>query len=224
MLFASASGKAYALNASSEFIGERLSRGISLEELLAQMCARYPNENPDELKRSLCLYLGQLKTLGYIEGFDGKAVDATPPPSDVLPDGAKSNALPENHLLYKGNSMARVFVLGDILVVKDLPLEEFSRGDIVAFKFPDAKDGIVHRIVKMAADGFVTMGDNNSVPDGWIVTVADRPRLVVERIDVAGRHHCISRGRVGMLAFRWHRCRYWTRRLLSKIYRFVFPR
>lgn len=225
ILFAPASGKAFALNASSEFICERLSREISAEELLSQMCARYPEENADAVKQSLWAYLGRLKALGYLVGFDGEAVEDSQATEGTLSESAApSHSLPENHLLYKGNSMRRVFVLGDILVVRDIPLKEFSRGDIVAFKLPGAKDGIVHRIVSLMPDGFKTMGDNNPKPDAWIVTAAASPRLVVERIDIAGRHHRVFRNSMGVLSFRWHRCRYWTRRILSKIYRFFFPR
>lgn len=225
ILFAPATGKAFALNASSEFICESLSREISSEELLSQMYARYPGENADEIRQSLWLYLGRLKALGYLAGFEGEAVDAEKMPESALSSNdSGAHSLPENHLLYKGNSMTRVFVQGDILVVKEIPMVEFLRGDIVAFKLAGAKDGIVHRIVRILPDGFATMGDNNPRPDTWAVTAKDHPQLVVERIDIDGRHHRIARGGFGRLSFRWHRCRYWTHRILSKIYRFFFPR
>lgn len=224
LLFAPDTGKAFSLNSTSAIIAEELKGECSSEEILKVLCRRFPEGDPAGMEHDLQEFLGQLKSLGYLEGFSGEAVALSESSNGVGNDGRHETGLPENHLLYKGFSMKMVFVPGDLLVVRDIAISEVRQGDIVAFQRAGAADGIVHRVLKINSDCLVTMGDNNSAPDRFRVTAAERPRLVLFRVDANGRQHGVSRGAMGMALFRWHRVRYWTRRILSKIYRVFFPR
>ena len=109
--------------------------------------------------------------------------------------------------LFAGWSMRRVFVPGDVLVLREIPFADFRRGDIVAYGYGD-KPGVVHRVIDRQDDKLFLQGDNNPAPDARPVTAEDSPRLVVGRIPSGSRRiHRVSRGRRGIVQYRCNRLR-----------------
>src|SRR3989344_8040431 len=50
--------------------------------------------------------------------------------------------------------------MGDIVVVRGVPLNEIKVGDVIVYKFP-GREPIIHRVVEITEDGLITKGDNN---------------------------------------------------------------
>lgn len=70
------------------------------------------------------------------------------------------------------NSMQPSFSAGDMVFVKDKPINEIAANDVITFKEMDQKL-ITHRVVGQTKQGFVTKGDNNNVEDEKIVKPDD---------------------------------------------------
>ena len=115
----------------------------------------------------------------------------------------------ENRRIYRGESMLRVFIPGDLLQVEKLKAAQVDLGDIIAFD--TARGSVtVHRVIARLKDGNLrTMGDNNPCPD--IDPVAPDATvmrvLAVRRND--GREEPVSRGKAGLKEFRRNRRRRW---------------
>src|SRR3954470_24599850 len=58
-----------------------------------------------------------------------------------------------------GTSMEPRFHTGDLAVLS--PADGYSVGDVVAYRSETLHTIVMHRIVSVEADGFVTQGDNN---------------------------------------------------------------
>lgn len=65
------------------------------------------------------------------------------------------------------HSMEPVLHKGDLLIVSGVPNPE--KRDIVIYNPAGTKYTIVHRIIDVAAEGYVLKGDNNNAPDPAIV-------------------------------------------------------
>ena len=115
----------------------------------------------------------------------------------------------ENWRIYRGESMRRVFIPGDLLHVEKLTAAQVDLGDIIAFD--TARGGVtVHRVIARFEDGKLrTMGDNNPCPDfNPVAADATVMRVVsVRRSD--GREEPVSCGQAGMAEFRRNRRRRW---------------
>ena len=90
-------------------------------------------------------------------------------------------------------SMIPTLNVGDIIVVKDKgTFRTLQVGDIIVFKSPTG-DGrvIVHRIYSLSADQYgvaiYTKGDNNPVPDAWVVRESHYIGKVVFTLPYLGR-------------------------------------
>lgn len=70
------------------------------------------------------------------------------------------------------NSMQPSFSAGDMVFVKDKPINKIAVNDVITFKETDQKL-ITHRVVGQTKQGFVTKGDNNNVEDEKIVKPDD---------------------------------------------------
>jgi len=63
----------------------------------------------------------------------------------------------------QSNSMVPYFNKGDMLILRGIPQEQLSVGDVIVFDQPSGGTPIVHRIVDINTDGtFQTKGDANS--------------------------------------------------------------
>jgi len=71
-----------------------------------------------------------------------------------------------DYILLFGESMQPTIQPGSLVIVKSLP--SYDNGDIVAF-VNSGGINIVHRIIEVTQDGYVTQGDNNSYEDAPII-------------------------------------------------------
>lgn len=53
------------------------------------------------------------------------------------------------------------------MAITDMKSNDYEIGDIVVYKHE--KILIIHRIIDITNNGYITKGDNNPVPDSWIV-------------------------------------------------------
>ena len=65
------------------------------------------------------------------------------------------------------DSMEPILHRGDLLFV--LNSEDPQVGDIVIYQRSDVKYTIVHRIIEINEDGYITKGDNNPTADPYVV-------------------------------------------------------
>ena len=74
--------------------------------------------------------------------------------------------------IIRSNSMKPNAVAGDVAVIKSLDQEEIQPGTIIAFWNPNnEKQILIHRVIGLAANGFVTKGDANEHPDAEPVSL-----------------------------------------------------
>ena len=66
-----------------------------------------------------------------------------------------------------GISMLPTLEEGDLVVVQPISMAQVSVGDIIVYDPPCSAIGeaIIHRVVNIASDGFITRGDNNGQTD-----------------------------------------------------------
>lgn len=125
------------------------------------------------------------------------------------PELRPAEAPDENRRIYRGESMLRVFVPGDLLRVEKLTAAQIEIGDIIVFDTPRGTV-TVHRVIERLGDGKLrTMGDNNPRPDPNTVA----PDAVVMRVvsvrRTDGREEPVTRGKTGLAEFRRNRRRRW---------------
>ncbi|MBP5531540.1 MAG: S24/S26 family peptidase [Lentisphaeria bacterium] len=118
--------------------------------------------------------------------------------------------------IYRGESMLRVFVPGDLLHVEKIVAAQAELGDIIAFDTP--RGGVtVHRAIARKPGGeLVTMGDNNPRPDFSAVKPEATVFRVVEVRRGDGRSETVSGGKDGMAEFRRNRRNRWFRSELPR--------
>ena len=98
-------------------------------------------------------------------------------------------------------SMETEIKTGDIVVVKEVPLDEIKLNDIIAFK----EDGIVitHRIIEIIDDNgvkkYITKGDNNNVKDNGFVLNEQIEGVYKFRIEGLGNLAMFIQTPIGML-------------------------
>ena len=116
---------------------------------------------------------------------------------------------------YRGLSMTRVFVPGDLLYIEIVPVVELKLGDIVAYcdakSDPDAVD-TVHRIIAITPQGLICRGDNNQYPDRNPVTQQQLIGRVIG-FERGGRRREVRGGPAGMRRARLN----WARSSLARI-------
>jgi signal peptidase len=64
-------------------------------------------------------------------------------------------------------SMRPAIQPGDMAILRPLPVDQLRVGDVIAYLPPDSPTPVMHRIVSLDAQGFITKGDANSVDDPW---------------------------------------------------------
>lgn len=98
-------------------------------------------------------------------------------------------------------SMETEIKTGDIVVVKEVPIEDVKLNDVIAFK----EDGIVitHRIVEIKEDNgvkkYITKGDNNNVKDSGFVLKEQIEGVYQFRIEGLGNLAMFIQTPIGML-------------------------
>ena len=108
-------------------------------------------------------------------------------------------------------SMSPVIPVGSLVVATRASAAELKPGDVIVFRRPDQpKMMVVHRIaaIEQTASGpaFVTKGDANGSPDGWVVPATGDGWRAVRSISRAGfvvgwLHAAVSRrGWLGTVA------------------------
>ena len=130
------------------------------------------------------------------------------------PDLRPAGAPDDNWRIYRGESMLRVFVPGDLLRVEKIAAAQVELGDIIAFDTPRGTV-TVHRAIARKRNGeLVTMGDNNPRPDISPVKPEASVLRVVEVRRADGRVEPVSGGEAGMAEFRRNRrCRWFQSEL-----------
>jgi SynChlorMet cassette protein ScmC len=86
-------------------------------------------------------------------------------------------------LVYTGASMNPTLVEPELLQVEPCRTGRVRPGDVVCFKSPDGDLTVVHRVVKVGADGIRTRGDNNRWDDERVLQAAD----IIGRVTAAQR-------------------------------------
>ena len=71
--------------------------------------------------------------------------------------------------IYRGTSMNPTFFEPEILIVEPYGVKTPKKGDIVCYKIDNDSEGIVHRIIKVKGSAITTRGDNNNLPDEYVV-------------------------------------------------------
>ena len=122
----------------------------------------------------------------------------------------------ENRRIYRGESMLRVFVPGDMLLGEKLTAAQAEIGDIIAFE--TARGTMtVHRVIARTEDGKLrTMGDNNPRPDHFPIEPDAAVLRILEVRRNDGKVEPVSRGENGMAEFRRNRRRRWFRSELPR--------
>ena len=63
--------------------------------------------------------------------------------------------------------LAGGFDKGDALIISSP--DNLGVGDIVVYVNPNVGYAIIHRVINVTGDGYITKGDRNPAPDPWIV-------------------------------------------------------
>lgn len=103
---------------------------------------------------------------------------------------------------YAGPSMSPTLQEPEILEIRPYVNHPLQVGDVVFFQSPGAQQTIVHRIVRLNAEGIFTRGDNNRRDDAFVL----RPEDIQGRVVAAWRgrkRRAVSGGRRGRLIGRW---------------------
>jgi signal peptidase I len=82
-----------------------------------------------------------------------------------------------------GNSMSPTLQHSDLLSIESCGKPLINSGDVIAFRLPGRKGYIVHRVVDVSLEGYLTRGDGNREADPWVV----KPEQVAGRAVVAWR-------------------------------------
>ncbi|TLU83385.1 MAG: signal peptidase I [Chlorobium sp.] len=83
---------------------------------------------------------------------------------------------------YHGTSMLPLFRVPDRLLVETNASQHLKEGDVIVF-LNNSGTHVVHRIVGLVSEGYITQGDNSSYPDDISVT----PEMVIGKVVSACR-------------------------------------
>jgi len=68
----------------------------------------------------------------------------------------------------------------DWLIFQRVPFGQVRKGDVISFYCPMDGVPVVHRVVERLDDGrLITKGDNNPLPDPWVVSITDYRGLLI---------------------------------------------
>lgn len=105
------------------------------------------------------------------------------------------NAIP---IIYSGPSMNPTLSEPDLLEVVPVKKSELKIGDVICYFSPDKGINVVHRIIRLTKDGYITKGDNNLHPDTQEITYEN----ILGKVKTAWKPHNareIISGRAGYI-------------------------
>ncbi len=90
------------------------------------------------------------------------------------------------------NSMEPTYNKGDLIVIKQVNIDEIEENDIITYYTDNEKNTTTHRVIQISKtdDGrilFQTKGDNNSGPDAELVNYEQIKGKVIYRLDNGGK-------------------------------------
>ncbi len=91
----------------------------------------------------------------------------------------KDKILPPDSMYYMGQSMVPTFTPGDLLYLQP-DCREIKVGDVIVFRAKGDEKNITHRVISTGKDGIKTRGDNNNLPDSWLLMPEDIIGKVIE--------------------------------------------
>lgn len=83
------------------------------------------------------------------------------------------------------NSMQPSFSAGDLVIVRDRPVVDIAKGDVVVLPDPNSSSLFIHRLETVERTAghttVTTRGDNNPAPDAWLLDITSQtvPAYVV---------------------------------------------
>ncbi|MBE6368124.1 MAG: hypothetical protein E7052_09500 [Lentisphaerae bacterium] len=120
--------------------------------------------------------------------------------------------------IYYGNSMRRVFIPGERLLLEAVDFENLQVGDIVTVQRNQSPQ-YVHRIIQKNAASAVTQGDNNPEPDQELLTPDCYFRRVTAAVGKNGKIRRVSGGSCGLKKFRSNQKKMRRRQALGALLR-----
>lgn len=106
----------------------------------------------------------------------------------------KDEELPSDKFRYSGPSMHPTFKPGEILYVQS-EIRDIQPGDIVVYRRYGKQ--IVHRVVSVSSNGFLTRGDNNLAKDEQVVRKEEIIGVVVGK-ELWGNQEEVTGGKKGL--------------------------
>jgi len=95
-----------------------------------------------------------------------------------------------NEYIVATGSMAPIYDIGDLIVVKKADKENIQLGDVITYLLSDGSQTVTHRVVELVEqDGetlYRTQGDNNNSPDPDLISYNQIKGEVVFKIEKAG--------------------------------------
>ena len=121
--------------------------------------------------------------------------------SEGLHHSPAGGTAPHLVFAYQGQSMQGTFQQGDLLEAVPVAASAICPGDVIAFFRTEANGAsrrVAHRVKKRTAEGFITQGDGNPLPDAQVVPFA----RVIGRVEYVlrnGQARPVLQGRAGQL-------------------------
>ena len=136
--------------------------------------------------------------------------------SDAVPilETSSMNYAPYR-FFYRGPSMAPTFRPGQVLYINPQG-RGIAAGDVIVFHHQEGKDHVVHRVIKLTEDGYLTRGDNNLRNDPAPIL----PGQIVGRVEMAklgDQIEEVKNGRRGLWQAKYLRKRLLVKRLLRRV-------
>ncbi len=73
------------------------------------------------------------------------------------------------------NSMQPTFSAGDLVIVRDTPVADIAKGEVVVLPDPNSSSLFIHRLESVERTAghttVTTWGDNNPAPDAWLLDI-----------------------------------------------------
>lgn len=128
----------------------------------------------------------------------------------------------EKPIIYKGPSMNPTLKNLDILTVVPYGDRKARRGDVITYKVPDSEISVTHRIISVDDKGIRTLGDNNDLPDDYVLQHKD----IIGRVEYAKRKNRkirICGGPIGLVYAKVIRTIRWLKKIIIRILKLFRP-
>lgn len=186
MLYDQDSRKVISLNRTGAQIYQLLLHESDSEKVITSFAGSDPERHLDAEN-----FLAMLQQAGCLAGFTDTV--SVPPAAAVR----SSNISAERFGI--GFSMSGTFENGDKLDICECDPEKLRRGDVICFTNRDGR-AVGHRIIGGKPGKWITMGDNNDLPDRHFVTARDNIKLITGKTHL-GKYYPLPGGNAGMRHF-----------------------